>query len=326
MRQKLLIITGATATGKTAIGVHLAKMFGGEILSADSRQVYKGLDCITGKDIEKGQKPIVSGSCIFRGIPRDLVTYTIDGIPVWLYDLVSLKDACSVALYRYAAMSAMDIVCTRRGLLPIVVGGTGLYVSSFTRAIDTLDIPQDTMLRDVLDTETVEALKKRLQGIDNEKFLLMNNSDRNNARRLVRAIEVGEWKLKYKSVQSKKPSFDILSLGIFSDEVSQKERIKQRVVKRVNSCAVREAKRLVGKVDPHMPSYTTLGLSLLFTYLRGDIEKDALIDQWTTAEWAYAKRQETWFRKEKNIIWFDIANPHAVSLIEKLVGEWYTKK
>lgn len=315
--QKLLVICGATATGKTAAGVQLAKKFDGEILSADSRQVYKGLDCIAGKDIPKGQKPVVIDN---------LATYAIENIPIWLYDLVNIYEQCSVSVYARAGKKAISIIAQRNKKLPIVVGGTGLYISSLIRAIDTIDIPQNTVLRTELEKEDVENLQTRLQKIDSQKLFSMNHSDRQNPRRLIRAIEVGVWKATHNTLKIVKPMFDVLYIGLKSDQASQRERIRLRVIDRMNSCAVQEAEKFIQIIDKRMPSYSTLGLSLLFSYLHGDLTKEEVVDQWTKDEYAYAKRQETWFRKEKDIVWFDIANSQFTHSIEKLVGEWYTKK
>lgn len=315
--QKLLVICGATATGKTAIGVQLAKIFDGEILSADSRQVYKGLDCISGKDITKGQLPVVIDN---------LVTYTIENISLWLYDLVNIYEECSVSVYARAAKKAISIITQRNRKLPIVVGGTGLYISSLIKSIDTIDIPRNAVLRKELEKEDVDTLKTRLKKIDSQKLISMNHSDLFNPRRLIRAIEVGLWKETHDTLKIVESSFDVLYIGLKSEEVSQRGRIRQRVIDRMNFCAVQEAEKLVNVIDKKMPSYSTLGLSLLFRYLQGDLTKEKVIDLWTKDECAYAKRQETWFRKEKDIVWFDIANAQFKHSIEKLVGEWYTKK
>lgn len=315
--QKLLVICGATATGKTAIGVQLAKKFDGEILSADSRQVYKGLDCIAGKDIKKGQKPRVI---------NDLITYSIENISLWLYDLVKVYEECSVSVYARAAKKAIEIISQRNNKLPIVVGGTGLYISSIIKSIDTIDVPRNTALRTELENKDVDMLRMRLKEIDSQKYTSMNHSDLYNPRRLIRAIEVGLWKVTHNLYKSVEPSFDVLYIGLKSDEASQRERIRLRVIERMNSCAVQEAERLVFSIDEQMPSYSTLGLSHLFSYLHGDLTKEQVIDLWTKDECAYAKRQETWFRKEKDIVWFDTSNSSFKDSIEKLVGEWYTKK
>lgn len=130
--QKLLVICGATATGKTALGVYMAKLFVGEIISADSRHVYKGLDIISGKDI-----------------PQD--------VPVWLNDLVSVTEDCSVSLYQAAAVHAIQTI-QNHDALPIVVGGTGLYISSLIRPYDTIQIPRNMPLRTKLEKKMCQSL------------------------------------------------------------------------------------------------------------------------------------------------------------------------
>ena len=298
--QKLLVICGATATGKTALGVELAKIFGGEIIVADSRHVYKGLDIISGKDI-----------------PKD--------VPVWLSDLVPVTEDCSVALYQNEALSAMRAI-DERHTLPIVVGGTGLYISSLTKKYDTIHVPRNTDLRQVLEKENTDSLSKRLEKVDKDKFVSMNQSDRNNPRRLIRAIEVGEWKLHHKKILHPIPSFDVLTVGLSCDEQLLKERIHKRVVERVEGGAIEEAARLESLLDERMPAFSTLGFSLLIKFLHHELSKEALIEGWTRAECGYAKRQNLWFRKEKNIQWFDIGKSDYKTSIEKLVKEWYTQK
>ncbi|MEK7577925.1 MAG: tRNA (adenosine(37)-N6)-dimethylallyltransferase MiaA [Patescibacteria group bacterium] len=298
--QKLLVICGATATGKTALGVYMAKLFVGEIISADSRHVYKGLDIISGKDI-----------------PQD--------VPVWLNDLVSVTEDCSVSLYQAAAVHAIQTI-QNHDALPIVVGGTGLYISSLIRPYDTIQIPRNMPLRTKLEKEDVPELAKHLYEIDAKKFSSMNHSDLHNPRRLIRAIEVGEWKLHHKKIPTLVPSFDVLSIGLSCDEDILKERIHKRVIERIDGGALEEATRLENVLEVHMPAFSTLGFSQLLQYLHHEVTKEALVAEWTRREYAYAKRQTRWFRKEKNIVWFDIHTSNNFAAIEKLVREWYTKK
>lgn len=298
--QKLLVIAGATATGKTSLGIGIAKMFGGEIISADSRHVYKGLDIISGKDI-----------------PKD--------IPIWGIDLVSSTQDCSVSLYQKVGVQAIHAIEGHHNL-PIVVGGTGLYISSLIRDHDVMQVPRNVSLRQVLEKKDVDGLIKHLQKVDAEKYASMNQSDVHNPRRLIRAIEVGEWKVHHQQIERLVPAFDTLFIGLSCDEDVLKERIRKRVNERIDNGALEEAKRLESLLDARMPAFSTLGFSYLIQFIHHEITKDVLIESWTNAEYAYAKRQKTWFRKEKNIHWFDISDLDYRASIEKLVKEWYTQK
>ena len=126
--QKVLIICGPTATGKTKLAIHLARHYNGELVNADSRQMYQGFDILSGKDIPKGATKEVKGQVKIRGSEYPLVTYSLDGIPVWLYDAVPREGDASIAVFRDLANHVIADI-EKRGKLPIVVGGTGYYLS-----------------------------------------------------------------------------------------------------------------------------------------------------------------------------------------------------
>lgn len=274
---KLLIICGPTATGKTSLAIRLAKRFDGEIVSADSRQVYKGLDALTGKERS-------------------------DEIPIWLYDIT--EKEFSVAYFVSLANAAIADIGKRKRL-PIVVGGTGFYLKALTESIDTISIPPNWPLREQLALLSVSELQKLVKG---ERLKKMNESDRKNPRRLIRAIEVAG------SVRRQQnPKYDALWIGLTAPLSTLRQRISDGIAIRFNA-AVRE-------VRPGLPPI--LGIEALLGYARGEYTKEQAITKWTQAEYDYAKRQMTWFRKEKQIHWFDVSKEYTHA-VEARVREWYT--
>ena len=172
--RKLLIISGPTATGKTKLALKLAKLFGGELISADSRQVYKGMDIGTGKD---------------RGT-ENRKQKTENRIHIWGYDLVAPNEEWSAAHFVKLANKLIPKIL-KRDKLPIVVGGTGLYIKDLLRPPETLFISPNKKLRRLLEKLTLPQLQNKLRRINSRRFNIMNQSDRQNPRRLIRALEIG---------------------------------------------------------------------------------------------------------------------------------------
>ncbi|MBU2577644.1 tRNA (adenosine(37)-N6)-dimethylallyltransferase MiaA, partial [Patescibacteria group bacterium] len=216
---RLLVICGPTATGKTSLGISLAKKFNGEIISADSRQVYRGMDIITGKDIpefsnKKGQ---------------EVGYYEINGIKIWLYDVIRPDQRFNVADYYELAWKVIKDIWDR-GKLPIIVGGTGFYIKTLLERIGTMGIGPDWELRDQLSHHSIASLLDTLEKLDPERSRRMNESDRSNPRRLVRAIEVAT-KLKTKNLKlkTKNLKLDYLLIGLTAPNEILYKRIDQRV-------------------------------------------------------------------------------------------------
>ncbi len=287
---KLLIITGPTATGKTALAIRLAKKFNGEILSADSRQVYNYLDIGTGKDKEE---------------------YTKGGIPAWGLDLVNPDYNFNVSDYiRYARSVIADI--QNREKLPIVVGGTGLYLRAILTPPETLNIPQNAKLRVKLLNWSVARLQHKLQKLDSGKWNRMNESDRSNPRRLVRAIEVALSSPKV-GLNPAIERYDSLILGLTAQKAILDQRIDARVDKRIEQgiAVEREAILKMG-YSRDLPSMSALGYQQISPEI------------WKQQEHAYARRQLTYQKKLPGIIWFDITDPsYSQKVIEK-VKTWYS--
>lgn len=276
--KKILIICGPTATGKTALAAKLARKFNGELISADSRQVYKGMDIVTGKDRPAGIK--------------------IHGL-----DLAKPDEEFSVAHFvKYAATLINQI------RFPIIVGGTGMYLNSLVRPPVTLAVKPDWPLRKKLEKKSVKELQEQLIKSSAARFKRMNHSDRLNPRRLIRAIEVEKFRQGPAfALQRTDLIYDCLWVGLTADKKTLDQKIAARVSDRVKAGAIKEWQKLKAKYPLGLASMSGIGYRQL-----------PEVDRWIKAEQQYARRQLTWFKKNKAIHW----NPADVV---KLVRTWYTK-
>lgn len=325
---KLLFVCGPTSTGKTNIGVSLAKKFNGEIISADSRQVYKGLDCLTGKDKPRGARyhtPSVTST--FGGKAYSLSYYLNDGIRVWMQDVVDITQDFSVSHF---AQLSWDVIrnIESRDALPIVVGGTGLYLSVFSGKISTLQIPPDFLFRRTIEGYDAADLQEVLRKLDHGKLNDMNVSDRVNPRRLIRAIEIARWrKIHPDSPVAVFPAMETLWIGLTARIQILEERIKSRIEKRWQEGVIDEVKQVdTMKLPRSAPALTSLGLSILKQYIHGQLTREEAIKKWLFVERDYAQRQLTWFRRQSGIHWFDTTDSGFETQVEQKVRAWYTGK
>jgi len=264
--KKLLVICGPTATGKTALAAALAKKFDGELISADSRQVYRGMDIVTGKD-----RP---------------------DVPIWLYDVVNPDEEFSVSHWVRLANNAIADI-QKRNKLPIVVGGTGLYIHALLNPLETIDIPPNRRLRKKLQSMTAHELQKMISRGD------MNQSDWNNPRRLIRKIEIAQSKL---ILGTQTHTYNCLLIGLTAPLPVLYQRIDKRLADRKRAGMEAEIAGLLAKYDRHSPSMSSIGLN----------------------EHGYARRQMTWFKKQPDIHWFTITKSGYQSDVTAEVSKWYT--
>jgi tRNA dimethylallyltransferase len=300
--KKLLVVCGPTATGKSSLGFSLARMFNGEIVSADSRQVYSGMDIGTGKEWKRG-------------------------IKIWGYDLVEPKKEFSVSKYlKYSKKVLRDV--WKRGKLPILVGGTGLYIRGVVDGIPTSTIPRNEKLREKLEEKSADELFESLSQLDSIRAGSMNSSDRKNPRRLVRAIEIAQWKLEHGSpdkLQVSTVSPSVLMIGLSEDSELLDKRINSRVEERIKAGVKEEVEGLIKSgVGWDSQAMLALGYRQWRDYFEGGVEEDVVVDEWKREERKYARRQMTWFKKDKRIIWFDISMSEYQKGVEKLVKKWYS--
>lgn len=313
--KKILVILGATATGKTDLAIRLGQKFNGQLISADSRQVYKNLDIGTGKYPNLKTK-----------IKRLDNHWEANKVKIWMYDVVDFKTQYTVADYVKKAGRIMTEI-HGMGDLPIVVGGTGLYIRALVDGLPDLGIPVNEELRKDLERLSKEQLQKKLQEISSDKWNSLNKSDRENPRRLIRAIELVLLKpLEDREID--KISFkdtDILKIGLTASKEVLYQRVDKSVIARINQGMIEEAENL-HKNGLTIKRMKQLGLEygVLADYIEGHIkDKDQLVNIMQRKVHSFVKHQITWFKKEKDVKWFDISKKDTINKVEELVSIWY---
>lgn len=312
--KKLICIVGPTATGKTALALQAAQKFSGSLINVDSRQVFKKLDIISGKDIPSGSQ--FHPTDLLPNSPYSIGYYDIQNIPLYSTDVVEPTYEFSVNDFIKVVPAILNLLETQEKL-PILVGGTGFYVKSLLDGVDTVSVPPDEELRRELENKSVEELQNQLKDSDIDRFEQMNNSDKNNSRRLIRAIEIlrhGEVEPEYhhqkiasREVQPLSTKYEIWMIGLTASRETLQSRIDQRVQSRLEQGALKEAESLFKNYDSLSNNVkTSSGYQQLFEYLKGDISLGEAIEKWKKAEYLIAKKQMTWFKKDERVVWFDI--------------------
>lgn len=300
MRHPILCIVGPTATGKTAIALQISKVIPSLIISADSRQVYIGMDIGTGKD------------------------YPSDGTKIHLMDVVQPDEEWSVAHFLDSIVPLIHKAWEHH-LLPIVVGGTGMYMQALLGEYETISVPQNTELRSQLNIMSAIELQNLLQKKDKKKWERMNVSDRNNPRRLVRAIEIADAKHEEKKQkQVPFPEADFLWIGLRAPLESLQKKIEERVYARIKQGMENEVRQLIQRYpDWSGNAWSATGYRETKQLLERTLSKQDYIHLWSLREFQYAKRQYTWFNKRKHIEWFDVLDSNVGNNVEKRVQSWY---
>lgn len=300
-KSKLIVILGQTATGKSDFAVNIAKKFNGEIISADSRQVYKGMDLGTGKVTKK----------------------EMGGVPHYMLDIVSPKNKTfSVSDYqKLASKKIKDILSKKK--IPIICGGTGYYIDSIINGISFPEVPPNEKLRKKLYSMSAIALFEYLKKIDPRRA---RNIDANNKVRLVRAIEIAEALGKVPKINKNDSPFDVIKIGLAFPQEELKERIYIRLIKRIKMGMLKEMENL-HKSGLSWKKMESFGLEYRYSafYLQGKINKKEMVEKLFSQIWHFAKRQNTWFKRDKDIIWINPTKKTEVTRAEKEIIKFLKK-
>jgi len=281
----VVVVLGTTSSGKTALGVKLADYFNGEIISADSRQVYVGMDIGTGKDLKEYIiKKKIKGKSVVKKIPYHLI------------DVIKPQAKFSLVRYQKLALKAIDNILQRQKL-PMIVGGTGLYLQAVVDNYQ-LDIHRpDARKRLELEKLNIDELFERLKGINKVFAEKLNNSDRHNSRRLVRYIEILEANQDFRP-KTKTGQYDFLLLGLDWPKEILNKRIRERLSARLEEGLVAEIKNLHNQ-GVSWKRLESFGLEYKFVarYLQDKIDYEEMADKLSLAICQFAKRQKTWWKR-----------------------------
>ncbi len=285
MKPKVVVIVGPTASGKTAVSIELAKKINGEIISADSMQIYKYMDIGTAKPtLEEMQ-----------------------GIKHYMLDVVMPNETFNVAKYKSMAESAIEEIL-KKGKVPIIVGGTGLYINTLVDGIEFADVPGDEEYRNELIEkgyrEGAMSIYKELEKVDSESA---KKIDPNNIRRVARALEIykvtGKTKTQLDIESRKEVKYDYRLFGMEWDRETLYNRIDLRVDKMIEAGLIDEVRNVTEKFKISNTAVQGLGYKEVIEYLKGNISYEEMIEKLKLETRHYAKRQLTWFRRDKRIKW-----------------------
>jgi len=301
--KKLITILGPTASGKTPVAAHLAKEIGGEIISADSRQVYRRMDIGTGKDLDD-----------YLGVPYHLIDICEPGTKYNLFQ------------YQQDFFDAYQDI-QQRGVTPILCGGTGLYIEAVLKGYKLSPVPQNQALRDSLEGKSLAELTQMLEALKAKTGSNMHNkTDVDSCQRAIRAIEIETYNLENPVPRRELPPVDSLIIGIDIDREHRREKITRRLKARLEEGMVEEVK---GLLDEGIPAedliYYGLEYKFVTEYLVGKTTYDEMFQRLEIAIHQFAKRQMTWFRGMERrgftIHWIDALQPmedKVAQIIEKM--------
>lgn len=290
----MLVIVGPTASGKSALAVRLAQRFGGEVISADSRQVYKGLTIGTGKIT-----------------PREM-----EGVRHHLLDIASPKRTFTAADFARTARRVLQGIA-QRGKIPIIAGGSGFYIDVLLGRITLPNVPPNRALRNMLEKKSIATLFALLKKKDPHRA---QSIEQHNKRRLIRALEIAEASPKASVMENEPQSFDVLWVGIKPNEAQLRINIEMRLRERLKKGMVAEARRLHASGLSYK-RMRELGLEYraLADFLDGRISREILEHSLARNIKRYAKRQITYWKRNRAICWF---TPRQERNIETAVRAW----
>ncbi|EJQ59060.1 tRNA (adenosine(37)-N6)-dimethylallyltransferase MiaA [Bacillus mycoides] len=300
-REKVAVIIGPTAVGKTKLSIDLAKALNGEIISGDSMQIYRTMDIGTAK----------------------VTTDEMDGIPHYMIDIKDPEDSFSVAEFQERVRKCIREI-TERGKLPIIVGGTGLYIQSVLFDYQFTDEAGDATYREQMEKlaleHGVEYVHKKLQEVDPESAERIHA---NNVRRVIRALEIfhttGEKMSNQLEKQENELLYDVSLIGLTMDREMLYDRINLRVNLMIEQGLLEEVKGLHERGVRDCQSIQAIGYKEIYDYFENRVSLEEAVSQLKTNSRRYAKRQLTWFRNKMDVAWFDVTDGEKTSEILRYI-------
>jgi tRNA dimethylallyltransferase len=300
-KPKIIVILGQTATGKSGFAVEVAKKINGEIISADSRQVYKGMDLGTGKVTKK----------------------EMGGIPHFMLDIISPKNKTfSAGQFQKMAKQKIKEILDKKNI-PIVCGGTGYYIDSLINSLPFPEVLPNKKLRKELEGESTTELFEILKKIDKNRA---KNIDAKNKVRLIRAIEIAQELGQVPKLKKTKKEFETIKIGLAFPDNELKRRIYERLIKRIKKGMIKEVEKL-HESGVSWKKLESFGLEYRYVsfYLQKKMTKEEMIEKLFSAIWHFAKRQKTWWKKDKEIIWINPSKKKDITMTKKEI-ETFLKK
>lgn len=302
-KEKILVIIGPTAVGKTSLSIELAKKYNAEIISGDSMQIFQGMDIGTAK-IKKEE---------MKGIPHHLI------------DIKKPEESFSVAEFQELVREKITDI-TNRGKLPMIVGGTGLYIQSVIYDYQFSDVPSNQSFRELLEKRAKEegsvAIHQELKKVDPDSAEKIHP---NNIRRVIRALEIyhctGKTMQEYQKQQNPDLLYDVAIVGLTMEREMLYERINQRVEMMMEDGLIQEVKQLYDRGLRECQSIQAIGYKELYEYFDERVSLEEAIENLKKNSRNYAKRQLTWFRNKMDVKWFDMTGMTDDSMLGKKIVE-----
>lgn len=301
--EKVIIIVGPTAVGKTNLSIKLAKKLKSEIISGDSMQVYKGMDIGTGKVTEE----------------------EMDQIPHHMLDILTPDRPFSVADYQKYVQNKISEL-NQRSIIPLIVGGSGLYIQAvlydYIFSEQKRDETRTNQLEARMETEGNLALYEELQKVDPEQAEKIHP---NNKRRVIRALEVYQATEKTlserRSEQSKTSKYDYYIIGLKMDREALYEKINKRVDSMIKNGLIEEVQHLYAQGYEHTQAMKAIGYKELIPYIKGEADLASAVELLKRNSRRYAKRQYTWFKNQMNIHWYDITETKYDKIVDNIIKD-----
>lgn len=301
--EKVIIIVGPTAVGKTNLSIKLAEKLESEIISGDSMQVYKGMDIGTGKVTEE----------------------EMDQIPHHMLDILTPDRPFSVADYQKYVQNKISEL-NQRSIIPLIVGGSGLYIQAvlydYIFSEQKRDETRTNQLEARMETEGNLALYEELQKVDPEQAEKIHP---NNKRRVIRALEVYQATEKTlserQSEQSKTSKYDYYIIGLKMDREALYEKINKRVDSMIKNGLIEEVQHLYAQGYEHTQAMKAIGYKELIPYIKGEADLDSAVELLKRNSRRYAKRQYTWFKNQMNIHWYDITETKYDKIVDNIIKD-----